>query len=58
MRMKSLENCGGSNAVIRVIENTTMEINKKCEYIPNSCAIIRGYQTGIVSNKKNSKQLA
>ena len=49
MKFNYLKNCGDDEQVIKVYENSTIELTKNCELIANTCVTLKKYTKAIVS---------
>lgn len=48
LKIESYRNCGGENQIIRILDNSTVEI-KKCEILSFTCSDILPYKTAMVN---------
>ena len=41
MKWNNIKNCGGDGQIIKVYENSTVQLTKDCEIIPNTCVTVK-----------------
>lgn len=51
MKLTSIKNCGGADQVIKISQNSTAKLTKKCEVIPDTCIESKGFKTATVKYK-------
>lgn len=48
VRVVNINNCGGPNQVIKVLKNSTISFNSKCQMESRACSIVTGFETALV----------
>lgn len=48
MRSNYIHNCGGENQIVKVLPNSTIYVNQKCELISNICTEVKPFSKASV----------
>lgn len=48
MRSTDIRNCGGDDQIVKVLPNSTIFVNKKCEVISNICTEVKPFSRASV----------